>query len=83
MTGVSQTRVFRTAALIALAAASTLTLAACNGKVRPTGVLPREYVPPPPSERNAGITPKQGELTAPPAQEQAPSAKRNLSVPSR
>ncbi|MFD2677021.1 hypothetical protein [Camelimonas lactis] len=83
MTGVSQTRVFRTAALIALAAASTLTLAACNGKVRPTGVLPREYVPPPPSERNAGITPKQGELTAPPVQEQAPPLKHGLSVPSR
>lgn len=83
MTGVSRTRTIRTVALIALAAFSAVTLAACNGKVRPTGVLPREYVPPPPSERGAGITPKQGELAVDPAQQEGARPQRGLSVPSR
>lgn len=83
MTAVTRTMAFRTAALVALATVSALTLSACNGKVRPTGVLPRESVPPPPSERNVGIKPKQGELTSAPQPPQAAGSQRGLSVPAR
>lgn len=83
MTAVSPARAIRTVTLVALAGFAALTLAACNAKVRPTGVLPREYVPPPPAERNIGIKPKQGELTEPPVYQQAPAPQRGLAVPSR
>lgn len=76
-------RLFRAAALVAMTAVSAFTLAACNAKVRPTGVLPREYMPPPPSERNSGIVSKQGELASAPVADTAPRPQGGLSVPSR
>lgn len=84
MTAVTRTRGFRTAALLAMATVSAFTFAACNAKVRPAGVLPREHLPPPPSERNSGIKPKQGELSeAPVYQQSTTTPQRGLAVPSR
>lgn len=84
MTAVSRRQGFRTAALIAMATVSAFTFAACNAKVRPAGVLPREQLPPPPSERASGIKPKQGEMNQTPEQQLQPTTpQRGLAVPSR
>ncbi|MFC0284781.1 hypothetical protein ACFFJB_14435 [Camelimonas abortus] len=74
---------FRTVMLAVLAAVTAASLAACNARVRPQGVLPREAVPPPPEERNLGIRPKQGELAEPPVYQQPQSRSGGLSVPAR
>lgn len=83
MTAVTPLQGFRTVALIAMATVAAFTFAACNAKVRPAGVLPREQLPPPPSERDSGIKPRQGELDQAPVNQPSSTPQRGLSVPAR